>query len=135
MIFGNEKKSNKPWKNVIFLVIGVVILVTAIFNFASGFVKNRQVNNEITNLNEQITNLGQENSQQKKLIEYFNSDAYVEEKARANLGLKKQGEKVVIVNNNSNQNNNASDSTNINDNSNLTKIQSNPGKWWHYFFK
>lgn len=95
--------------------------------------RNNEVDGEIADLQSEIQNLEQKNQEFRELIEYFNSDAYIEEKARTDLGLKKEGEKVVIVSSNSSQSGQiANDSTNPVTTG--TKDLSNLEKWWLYFF-
>ena len=131
MNFKNQKNRIKFWKNRLFLAIGLVIIIFIAINFFRIYRQNQAVNSEITNLSDQINALEQQNTEQKKLIEYFNSSAYIEEKARNSLGLKKEGEKIVVVNNqNANQ-----PALAQNDAEQTPIAASNPAKWWHYFFK
>lgn len=107
---------------IIFMIIGL--------GLAKSWQRDSEVSQEITGLNSSIRDLEKDNLELKELVEYFNSDAYIEEKARIDLGLKKAEEKVVIV---SKQREGV-----FNDDENFTKTNtndlSNPEKWWLYFF-
>ncbi|MFA5022622.1 MAG: septum formation initiator family protein [Patescibacteria group bacterium] len=123
-------KNKKNRKSLIFLLGGVIILIIIAVNLIQTWKKNREINQEIGGLNQQIQDLEKNNLEAKKLIEYLNSDAYIEEKARMDLGLKKEGEKVIIVSNTS-VDTNSDSSTDLE----KQKTISNPKKWWRYFFQ
>ncbi|MFA6410576.1 MAG: septum formation initiator family protein [Candidatus Buchananbacteria bacterium] len=106
-----------------------MILVVISINLFNTWQKNQQINQEINGLTQEIENLEKSNLEAKRLIEYFNSDAYIEEKARIDLGLQKAGEKVVVVPNTTSNAKNSEKSTE------KPKDYSNPQKWWQYFFK
>jgi len=133
MIFGDNPKNNSGWKNKLFFLIGIIILVLAAISLAKSFTQSHQVNQEISGLEEEIVTLEQGNLGLEKLIEYFNSDAYIEEKARLDLGLKKEGEKLVIVSDQNTKQKNNSENL-AEDEEKLDQNASNPKKWWHYFF-
>lgn len=131
MIGGNTKFNRSSRKNKFFFLLLVVILVLFVYNYVKNWGQNNEVNQEITSLENNIQNLEQDNAKLEELIEYFNSTAYIEERARRDLGLKKDGEKVVII---TNQNDRKlptiSQPEEIKDQTNI----SNPKKWWDYFF-
>lgn len=126
------KNSKGGIKTKISLIFLIIILIFVISSFFHSWNKNNQINKEIVDLEKNITDLEQDNLEFQELIEYFNSDAYIEEKARVDLGLKKEGEKVVVV-------------TNKQETAKITKPESqkesnpdkfsNPQKWWSHFFK
>lgn len=93
--FSVNKKSR--WRTRIIGGLIAVILVVVIINFVRNWRTGRSIDSEISELQNTASTLEQENVQFRQLIEYFNSSAYVEERARIDLGLKKRGEKVVIV--------------------------------------
>lgn len=125
---GNRKTS---WKNKLFFLLGGIILVFVGTNLAKSWQKNNQINQEVAGLEENIQQLEKDSLELKELVEYFNSQAYIEEKARIDLGLKKVGEKVVIVTNSRGKNLSAQ----IPDQAAPQQlITSNPQRWWQYFF-
>jgi len=133
MILEDSPKNNNGWRNKLFFLIGIIILVLVVINLAKSWTQTHQINQEIAGLEEEIVNLEQNNLGLKQLIEYFNSDAYIEEKARLDLGLKKEGEKLVIVaDQNTEQKDNQKNLSE--DEAEQKQNNSNPKKWWHYFF-
>lgn len=135
MIQRGIKKTKNKWKKRLFLSLLLIILIFLSINLFKTWQKNNQVNQEIAALEQEINNLEQGNLKMKELIEYFNSNAYIEEKARVDLGLQKQGEKVVIVNNNLNGDlQNLNISQDENEGKNEKKELNNPQKWLKYFF-
>lgn len=124
---------NGSWRSKLFLLLLIIALIIIAVSLANNWRSAQNVNNEIVQLQNEIQNLEQENYQFKELIDYFNSTAYIEEKARLDLGLKKEGEKVVVVTDNVPE-----QSQKSSENSNNTiagQPEGNPGKWWEYFFK
>lgn len=119
------------------LLIAIEIVVLVIFSsaLAKEAIRKYQVQNEVEQLQQQLSELEQNNVELGKLVEYFESDIYKEEQARLKLGMQKPGEKIITV---------LGESTNVTnsvagisegqikkDEENLT----NPKKWWNYFFK
>ncbi|MAF14203.1 MAG: hypothetical protein CMI53_04935 [Parcubacteria group bacterium] len=131
----NDRVRNKSkWKVKLLLALAVIILVIVAINLSREISKGRQINKEITNLEKNIDDISQSNEELKQLIEYFNSNAYIEEKARTDLGLKKEGEQVVVVSD-------LVEDDILNDSSPDSKppkvemTESNLKKWWKYFFE
>ena len=132
MMIKNQNKIKANWKNKFILLFLIIILVFTAVNLAGNWQKNRQVNQEITGLEQEIGELEKNNLELKELIQYFNSTAYIEEKARLDLGLKKEGEKVVIASGQTSQVGWPSDPS---PQAEATKTTlSNLEKWWQYFF-
>jgi cell division protein FtsB len=116
--------------NVIFLgCLGLLTLI--IFSTAKEFLKVKKINDEISELHQEIIELENNNLELSELLKYFNSDNFAEKKARTELGLKKEGEQVVIIpkEKNDNQILPKSKSDDKKDSS-----KSNFKKWWDYFF-
>ncbi len=102
-----------------------------IYSFGKDFIKNRQIEAEIINLNQQIYNLEKHNLELTELIKYFDSESYAERKARLELGLVKPGESTVIIPNSLAQNDILLPKAETEKNkSRLSNIK----KWWEYFF-
>jgi len=129
------KSSNQrrlSFKSKFYFFLTLVFLVLVGLSFFSVWNRNRQVNREISGLRSEISNLEKDNVELGGLIEYFNSSAYIEEKARNDLGLRKEGERVVVV----------SDSLNLHADTGAAAVSgqteqplSNPQKWWRHFFQ
>ncbi|MBN1779119.1 MAG: septum formation initiator family protein [Candidatus Buchananbacteria bacterium] len=126
---GNSKP-NRFWESKFFLLIGIIVVSFVGLNIYRVWSSNHAVNQEIDGLKNQIEIETQKNSDLSELIEYLNSSAYVEKKARMDLGLKKAGEKAVVVtdlNFDFNQDVNSKSAVNV--------AKTNVGKWWQYFFR
>lgn len=121
----------KILKSKLFLVIGVVILIFASINFVRSWKQNRVINQEINDLEQEIYSLEKNNLQLSELIKYLNSTAYIEERARTALGLKKEGEKTIII---PDLQINATSEFSFASADKKAKTISNPKKWWQYFF-
>ena len=121
----------KKWRNFLISILLLGALLVIGLNFYRSWTRTEEVNQEISQLQENIETLEQDNQEFRELIEYFNSDAYVEERARIDLGLKKPGEKVAVI-----PKGNIPDLTSDSeiDNDGRQDDQTNPKKWWHYFF-
>ena len=132
MMIKDQNKTKANWKNRFIILFLIIILIFAAVNLAGNWQKNRQVNQEITGLEQEIGELEKNNLELKELIQYFNSTAYIEEKARLDLGLKKEGEKVVIASGQANQVAQPSDPSPQAEEKKTTL--SNLEKWWQYFF-
>ncbi len=126
----NFRKSKNKWLNKVIFIFLLLVLIFIILNLVKSLQKKNQITEEITLLQNEIQNLEKQNLELKELIEYFNSDAYIEERARISLGLKKQGEKVIILPEarGGKENEYKTGEKNV-----LAKT--NPQKWWDYFFK
>lgn len=104
----------------------MLVFVIVLFSLAKGTVKNHQVNNEIVDLQEDIKRLEKENQEFTQLIEYLETDSYIEQEAKITMGYKKEGENLVII---------PSAEFDTENNSKEDKNEkSNPAKWWDYFF-
>lgn len=118
-------------KTLIFL--GLIIIIAISFPISKNISKKYKIDQEILELEKEIEAMESANSDFKKMISYLESDSFVEEQARLNLGLKKEGEKVVVIEN--------IDQTNeINQKGNLAsgfgaKENFFPMAWWDYFFE
>jgi len=132
-----EKKNflNKINSKVL-IALGLVLII--IFSVAASkeFVKKRQLDREISDLQQEIENLKVDQDEFIKLIDNYNSESYIEQEARVNFNYKKKGEKVVVIktdNNNLDLNNN---SANVSTSEQPEKFgaTNNIKLWWDYFF-
>ncbi len=114
----------------LFLVLVILAIVLIVFGYARTYYQDYKVKQEIENLQKEVDNLQKKKFQSMELLKYVTSDAFVEEKARTELNLKKPGEKVLII---------PSMTENVHektfDQSTLESGQkiSNSLKWWYYF--
>jgi len=62
-----------------------------------GFLQKVEIEKQLGDINSQIDNLKKEEERQKGLLEYLNTESYLEKQARLRLNLKKEGEEVVFI--------------------------------------
>lgn len=119
------------------MVLCFLILFFLSFPLIGKLKKEQQVNKEIKSLKEEISEIEGENRELDKLIEYLESDQFLEEQARLNLGLKKEGEEVLVIKEGREEGRVAGISENGEESGKAeTKTEvSNPIKWWRYFFE
>lgn len=113
------------------LVLLAVFVLAILLGLAAGksFLKKYQINREIKNLEAEINKLESSNRELSDLIQYLNSDFFVEQEARLKLGLQKPGEKVMVIPSQTTGN-----LANIQEKEYTNKELNNPQKWWRYFF-
>lgn len=127
-------KSTSSWRaffgSPLFLVIGVILLLLISLNIVRAYYQQHQIREEVQHLEQETANLQSKKSELLKALQYTQSDAYVEEKARTELNMVKQGEKVAIFP--------PSVPLTVSRQPEKTVVESpqltNPQKWWDYFF-
>lgn len=102
------------------LAFGAVAFVTVEL-----YMQKRQVDSEISRLENQSNTLKKGNQQLSELIKYLDTEEYKEREAREKLNLKRPGEQVVVL---------PEDSSSGQVASIQTDNQPNPQKWFTYFF-
>jgi|GEM_PF-2263142 len=112
---------------IVFTFLGLVVFLFLSFSLYQEVSQKQTANKEITDLNNEVSSLETSNQDLKNLLTYLKSDQFVEAEARASMGLKKQGEEVIVVQG-SDDNATSSDATNNKDSGTF-----NPFKWWQYF--
>ncbi len=86
------------FKSQLLLCIGLlVILGLLIVPMVNNLKKRSALDKEIQQLKTEVTRGEAQTGDFKKMIEYLDSTQFVEEQARLNLNLKKQGENVVSI--------------------------------------
>jgi len=81
----------------VFAIIALVFLLLILVPLAKDYSRKRIIENEIIDIQNQIADFENKNKDLKEMIDYFQSDASLEEQARLNLGLKRPGETVVVI--------------------------------------
>jgi cell division protein FtsB len=110
------------------LIIIAVVILPVYQNARQRFA----VNGEIADLQKQIASLEASNSDLEKMKTYLQSDQYAEKEARLDLGLKKPGEHVAVIENSASLASQFADRGSAD--SGAVEKKSNPVKWWDYFF-
>jgi cell division protein FtsB len=119
---------------IVLSIVGLVIIVLISIPLAKNVSQRYRTNKEIDNLQREIIAQQNKNSQLKTMISYMQSDQFVEEQARLNLGYKKPGEQMVVI-----QKQNEADNKNkVNGAADNMKANNQPNnftRWLKYFFK
>src|SRR3989338_6684441 len=120
----------KKLRSKVVLLAGLVLLLFFSINFIRSRGSSRGVDQEINNLKDETGELERNNAQLAELIKYLNSPAYLEEKARTDLGLRRAGEEAVIVPDARVRVLAGPDQPTTT----TAPSTSNPRRWWRYFF-
>ena len=122
--------------SLILLGLFVFLLTPTIKNYR----QQRQIDQEITALREQVVVAEKKNNDFQKMLDYLQSDSFTQEQARVNLGLKQSGEKVVVITDPSAQTEaekitaEAAEADSGLLNSQAVRLLKNLQKWLDYFF-
>jgi len=79
----------------LFVALGVAILIAV--SYARAYYQDYAIKEEIQQLEEQVRSLEKNKMESLELLRYVSSAAYVEEKARTELNLKRTGEHVLVI--------------------------------------
>lgn len=113
-----------------FFLFGLILVACfVLFVYAKGFYQDFKIKREVESLQKEIEGLESKKLESMEILSYVMSDNFVEEKARTELNMQKDGENIVFFNvdeNSEAQNNDNGEVENI-------KPLSNPLKWWYYF--
>lgn len=112
----------------LFLIIGIPLALLVAFGYIRSYYSGYKVNQEIAALEKDIKTLEHKKLESMEILDYVMSSGFVEEKARTELNMKKEGENVLVFKNE----NVYSDRESYKNDSTGQKI-SNPLKWWYYF--
>jgi len=133
MIKGKNILNKIIFSPITLSVVGLAIIVAISIPLARNISKQYEINKEVKDLENEINDLESKNNKLNGLIEYLESEEFVDEKARLNLNYKKEGEEVVVIKEKeiSSDNNIGGFFSGASEND---KNISNPKKWWNYFF-
>lgn len=110
---------------VLFVTFGIAIIREVI--------NSHNVRQQVARLEHQVADEENRQRQLQDLIDYLGSPTFQEQEARLKLGLKKEGEQVIVV---PPSNSPVSNSTVTPDGTTTvtSTTQSRPAQWWNYFF-
>ncbi len=77
------------------LLLGLLVLLS--FPLSKNWRQKRSIEREIKGLETQVKDMEGKNSNLKNVLDYMQSDQFVEEQARTKLNYKKPGESVVVI--------------------------------------
>jgi cell division protein FtsB len=106
-------------------VVLVVAFAIVAFVTVELYWQKREVDSEISRLQQQADVLNKDNQQLSELIKYLDTPEYKEKEAREKLNLKREGEEVVVLPETDESGSVAGASSGS---------ESNPQKWFSYFF-
>lgn len=133
---GKKASSTKYiYGSTIFVLLGVTIIIMFGIPLIESINQRDQVESEISEIEQEIEDIRSENRDLENLIEYLESDQFLEEQARLNFGMKKKGESVVVVTENGKVAGASSASSDISNTEEAESASSNYRKWFNYFFK
>lgn len=125
----NTKRKHLSFKLLLLMsLIIVVLFAPALFGEAY---RNYQIDREIGSLKSEIEAMEKNNYELAKLVEYYNTDEFREAEARKRLGLKGEGERVVVIKPGAESSKIETVGVEIINNDNYPNYL----KWWDYFFK
>lgn len=82
-----------------FFLLGAFVIAAIIaVSFGRAYYRDYEIRQQIRALQAKVDDLERKKLESLNLLEYVKSEAYVEDVARTQLGLKKPGERVIIVN-------------------------------------
>ena len=129
---GKKNIFSKIISSQIFLTfLGLILIILISIPLAKNLSKRYYINQEIKDIEHEIISLESKNKDLGKLISYLESDQFVEEQARLNLGLKKKGEEVVVIKEVEELIAIKSANENLED---FDTEATNPKRWLSYFF-
>ncbi|MDD4902009.1 MAG: septum formation initiator family protein [Patescibacteria group bacterium] len=114
-----------------FTLVCLIVIAVIILPVYQNARERLAVNNEVADLQKQISSLEASNNDLTAMKKYLQSDQFVEKEARLNMNLKMPGEHVAVIENSGQSGNVAAFGA---ANGNSDKKNSNPVKWWNYFF-
>lgn len=132
MTMARTTSLSRPWSQTSWWVVVVGGLITIFFMFAIGreIFRTATVRRQVSRLQTELAKEDQRQSALQDLIGYLSSPTFQEREARLKLGLKKNGERVIVIPDSTNTN-----QTSTNDQSGqATSASSIPQRWWKYFF-
>jgi cell division protein FtsB len=128
MVKQKESLFFRIFSSKIFFALILIFSVYLATNLYKDLQQRKRVKQEIENLKSQINDIDKQNSDLKNLITYFETDEYVESFSREKLGLKKPGEKIIVLPKEENL------EQKLNNNKEESMIYENIKSWWGYFF-
>ncbi len=117
------------FNNIFLSIIGLIVIVAISIPLAKNVSKQYEINNEVQNLKNEISDIEKKNSSLKDMLVYLESDQFAEEQARINLNYKKAGESLYVITD-ENESKNIKLSLELNENKRIN----NSIKWLNHFF-
>lgn len=121
------------------IIVNVLVIVFLGMSLGREMVRSRSVQGQINELQASAQELVARNIEISELRTAMQTEAFIEREARLKLGLKKQGETVVVVRDQEDvrvsETGDPSDPLGyVVDNLDDGRVVANPTRWWYYFF-
>ena len=127
-------------------VLGLILIVLIAIPLVKNINQRRAVDKEIKDMQEEITARKNKDSDLRQLMNYLESDQYLEKQARLNFGLKKKGEEVIVIKDGNSAGASLSGKGVAKESSGISEIPPvksaknnnlaiNPQRWWSYFLE
>jgi cell division protein FtsB len=127
---GNSKKiKSKRFRQILLTLIILIGLFLIVGPYLRDYHEKKELEKKIAQVENEINKYEKDNEELKEFLSYLSSDQAVEERARLDLGLKKEGEKVVVIKKDTLVNNQVKSLSDE-----VITEPSNPRKWLNYFF-
>lgn len=111
-------------KGLFFFLVALLLFFS--FSLLREIKNKKSIQDEIKSLQQELVNIDQQNSELQNLIDYLKTDEYAELEAKKKLGMKKTGEKVILVT--------EADLLEAKPVDDSADHISNGKIWWNYFF-
>jgi len=111
-----------------FLVAAIITIGLTALGYARGYYRDYTLRQEIKALEHEVSNLEKKKIESLDLLEYVTSDAFVEERARTELNMKKPDENVVVMKRDTTR-----EAAEVAHEESNYEHLNNPTKWWYYF--
>ncbi|MFA6228384.1 MAG: septum formation initiator family protein [Patescibacteria group bacterium] len=125
-------------------IVGIVIILLLAVSLVREAINRNKIALRISDLQNQTDDLKRQNNDLQYRIDNWNSTGELESSARTQLGLKRAGEKAFVIMRPETLGSSTSsiEEVVIRDNQDLLELvdspssakESNPAKWWRYFF-
>jgi len=130
----DPEKNKKSFLPKLVLICGFLILAAVLFFLAKEYYRKRQIQNEITGLEQEATKINRDNLAIQEKIAYLQSRDFQEREAKDKLNLQSPDENVVVIKPG------VAKEQKVETESETVpqpppNSASNPQKWWKYFFK
>lgn len=126
------QKSSHFLSSPLFLIGGTILFLFFSWAALNEYLRERAINNEVENMKKAIAELESKNEELESSLLYVQTPEFQELEAKRQLGLVKEGEKVIIF-----SDSNASGKFSSKDGASEgggNPQSSNQQKWWNYFF-
>lgn len=116
----------------LFNIFGLIILALLGAAISKSVLQKKQINKEVSALQQEIARLEQGNQELGSLIQYLQTSRFLEGEARNKFGLAKEGEGVIVITQPDHELKAAGTQSLSADA--IVDGKSNPNRWWYYFW-